>query len=215
MHLFYQKLLKEKIFSLENEEYRHCVQVLRHKEGDVVYVTDGKGLRCEVILTRVAKNECHFEVKNEEVFPPKPFAVHLAIAPTKQTERMEWLVEKVCELGVDELTFVWTQNSERSKLKLDRLEKKSISALKQSKGAWITKLNPPVDLDTFARQDDAAIRLVAAVQAGNAYMGDCLVAGQKTSILIGPEGDFTMEEVGKLKAYQPVSLGQKILRTET
>ncbi|MEM9340259.1 MAG: RsmE family RNA methyltransferase, partial [Bacteroidota bacterium] len=141
MSIFYQNPVLKTTNTLSQEESKHCAQVLRHTAGDEILVFDGQGCRYTGILTKVSKSACEFEVKSTEHFPKKPFSVHLAIAPTKNTDRMEWMVEKLCEIGVDQLTFLVTQHSERRKLRLDRMEKKVISAMKQSKNPFKLHIN--------------------------------------------------------------------------
>lgn len=217
MHLFYQSDLHLGTHSLNEEETRHCLQVLRHQIGDQVHITNGKGMIAKVQITSTHRKECHFEILSNERIVQKSFHQHLAIAPTKQTERMEWFVEKACELGVDEISFIKTKNTERSKLKLDRLEKKTISALKQSKGGFKTTINPLINFDTFMQNTQEDPRYIAAVQPGLPHLITCLMPQSRQIILIGPEGDFTSHELEKAleKGYQPMSLGEKILRTET
>ncbi|OUT94097.1 MAG: hypothetical protein CBB92_13925 [Flammeovirgaceae bacterium TMED32] len=217
MHLFYQPDLHLGIHSLNEEESRHCLQVLRHQTGDQVHITNGKGLIAKVKIISTYRKECHFEIVSNDKITQKSFHQHLAIAPTKQTERMEWFVEKACELGVDEISFIRTKNTERSKLKLDRLEKKTISALKQSKGGFKTIIHPLVSFDTFMQHTREDPRYIATVQPELAHLTTYLIPQSRQIILIGPEGDFTSDELGKAleKGYQSVSLGEKILRTET
>ncbi len=217
MHLFYQPNLHLGTHSLNEEETRHCLRVLRHQIGDQVHVTNGKGMIAKVLITSVNCKECYFEIISNEKSDKKSFHQHLAIAPTKQTERMEWFVEKACELGVDEISFIKTKNTERTKLKLDRLEKKTISALKQSKGSFKTILNPLINFDTFIQNTPKTPRYIASVQPELPHLITCLTPESHQIILIGPEGDFTSHEFGKAleKGYKPISLGEKILRTET
>ena len=217
MHLFYQPELHLGVHSLNAEEAKHCLQVLRNQIGDQVHVTNGKGMIAKVRITSTNLKECRFEIVSNEKLIKKSFHQHLAIAPTKQTERMEWFVEKACELGVDEISFIYTSNTERPKLKLDRLEKKTISALKQSKGGLKTILNPLIKFEKFIEKTQNYTRYIASVRPGLPHLINCLTPQSHHVILIGPEGDFTSPELRKAlkKGYQPISLGKKILRTET
>ena len=217
MHLFYQPDLDLGRHSLNEEESRHCLQVLRHQAGDQVHVTNGKGMIAKVEIISTDRKECCFDTIATEIVAKKPFYQHLAIAHTKQTERMEWFVEKACELGVDEISFIKTKNTERPKLKLDRLEKKTISALKQSKGGYKTILNPLIAFDAFIQNTPDDPRYIAVVQPGLPHLITCLIPQTRQIILVGPEGDFASPELENAlkKGYQPISLGEKILRTET
>ncbi|WP_339815792.1 RsmE family RNA methyltransferase [uncultured Imperialibacter sp.] len=220
MHIFYhpQKSSVNDIVTLDREESQHCLKVLRHKKGDQVYFTNGMGER---FLCRIVNDQpgvAQLEVLSVESFS-RPYHIHIAIAPTKQPDRIEWFLEKVCELGVDEITFVECEHSVRTKLKLERAEKITISALKQSKNFIKAKLNGLVKLDELiqtaqeGRQNFVAIAdqpienyLIAKVKKHSSYL-----------ILIGPEGDFSAAEIDQAisKGFLPVSLGESVLRTET
>ncbi|WOK04772.1 RsmE family RNA methyltransferase [Imperialibacter roseus] len=220
MHIFYhpQKSSVNDIVTLDREESQHCLKVLRHKKGDQVYFTNGMGER---FLCRIVNDQpgvAQLEVLSVESFS-RPYHIHIAIAPTKQPDRIEWFLEKVCELGVDEITFVECEHSVRTKLKLERAEKITISALKQSKNFIKAKLNGLVKLDELiqtaqeGRQNFVAIAdqpienyLIAKVKKHSSYL-----------ILIGPEGDFSAAEIDQAisKGFLTVSLGESVLRTET
>lgn len=217
MTIFYQNSILSGINSLSEEESRHCAQVLRHEKGDEIVVFDGIGGNHRAILTQVSKKSCDFEVVESEYAPKKKFHMHLAIAPTKNADRMEWLIEKLSEIGVDEVTFIQTRHSERKKLRLDRLEKKAISAMKQSGNPFLLKLNELTPIDSFLLKNDANIKLIAHVDDSHRYISESLDQNKSVSILIGPEGDFSKEEVEQAKAsgFNPISLGQNTLRTET
>lgn len=217
MHLFYQPEFTSGEHTLNDEEFHHCVKVLRHVEGDLIHITDGKGSRCSAAIIQINKNALEFSVKEVALTPPPSFEVNLFIAPTKQQERMEWMVEKLCEIGITSITFIQTTNSERSKLRIDRLEKKALSALKQSKGNWITRLNAMVDFDKSLSATQSPIKLIAAVTDNSPFYGSIIRPGISTDIFIGPEGDFTQKEIvlAQNKGAKTVSLGPKILRTET
>ena len=169
MHLFYFDLQKYDDLRLENEEHRHCIQVLRHKTGDVIHITDGKGQLCEVKITHTERNFTSFKIINTKKVSKKSFMTHIGIALTKQMERIEWFVEKVSEMGTDEISFITTENPERSILKTNRLEKKTISALKQSKGAWKTELNPLIPFSDFMESTIADQKFIAATKAENDF----------------------------------------------
>ena len=215
MHLFYKPDLEENSL-LEGDEFHHCVTVLRHQEGDKVYLTNGKGLMAEVRIDSVTKWALQFSSIKETQNEPKPFRVHLFICPTKNFDRMEWMVEKAAEIQVDEITFMITQNSERLKANMGRLEKKVVSALKQSKGAWKTQLH---ELKPYEKVFPAleGPSFIAYVEEKQQLLSQSIQTGTSVNLLIGPEGDFTPEEVQLAQSVGvvPVSLGQSVLRTET
>jgi 16S rRNA (uracil1498-N3)-methyltransferase len=217
MHLFYQPLHKNGNFHLENEEFSHCVKVLRHQKGDTIQLTDGKGTLVQAQITDIDKKKLNYHPLKEEQVPKKPFHIHLMIAPTKQMERMEWMVEKACELGIDQITFLYTQNSERPSIKLERLEKKAVSALKQSKGAYKTILEKMLPLEQVITTETTNQKFIAIVKNGLPHLIRQAEPNSSISLLIGPEGDFTNEELTLTEKYgfQPISLGNRVLRTET
>lgn len=217
MSIFYQKPLNESGNFLSEEESKHCYQVLRHQNGDEIQIFDGNGGKHRAVLTHVSKNKCQFEVIESKYAPPKKFSIHLAIAPTKSTDRMEWLIEKLSEIGVDEITFIQTKHSERRKLRIDRLEKKAVSAMKQSGNPFLLKLNELLPFEQFLKQDHSDQRFIAHVDESHKYFGSAIDSKLSTTIVIGPEGDFSSEEIAlaRQEKYEPVSLGQNTLRTET
>ncbi|MCP4460629.1 MAG: 16S rRNA (uracil(1498)-N(3))-methyltransferase, partial [Cytophagales bacterium] len=168
-------------------------------------------------LIQVHKKKCVFEIISETISEPKPFYIHLAIAPTKSVDRIEWMVEKLCEIGVDKITFLQTNHSERKKLQIGRLEKKTISALKQSKNPFKTQVNELQSFKNFISEIKIENRFIAHVDFSHPYLGALVVPKSDLLILVGPEGDFSNEEMEAAieKGFKPVSLGQSTLRTET
>ncbi|WP_436517157.1 16S rRNA (uracil(1498)-N(3))-methyltransferase [Ekhidna sp. To15] len=217
MAIFYQNHIQEGENFLSEEESKHCAQVLRHQKGDEILVFDGNGGEHRSVLTQINKKSCAFNVIESIHNSKKRFKTHLAIAPTKNADRIEWLIEKLCEIGVDEVTFILSKHSERKKLRLDRLEKKAISAMKQSRNPFLLKLNELTPLDSFLAQNDAEIKLIAHVDDSHRYISESLYDNRSVAILIGPEGDFSLDEVqlAKSHGFETISLGQNTLRTET
>ena len=217
MSVFYDKSIGSGVGTLSEEESRHCFQVLRHQSGDEITILDGIGGIHTCILKEVSKKRCEFKVLETKKELPKPFSIHLAIAPTKNMDRIEWMVEKLAEIGVDQLTFLTTKHSERRNLKLDRLEKKATSAMKQSKNAYKLQLHELTKWNDFLESDESTIKLIAHVDKDHEYISKRISPGNSVTILIGPEGDFSSEEVSQAidSGYQPVSLGSPTLRTET
>src|SRR5258706_979806 len=140
MTLFYQPEIPNGLFTLAQDESKHAIRVLRLKSGDSIDITDGKGMFYEAQITNPDLSKCGFEIRTTKVLPQKAFRIHIAIAPTKNTDRIEWFVEKAVELGIDRISFIVCANSERKSMKTDRLGKVAISAMKQSRQAWLPKL---------------------------------------------------------------------------
>lgn len=216
MDVFYEKDVINGVHRLGETESHHCSVVLRHAPGDLIQVIDGKGNEFTAKLTST-KKICEFDIIEERTFDPKSFRTHLAISPTKNIDRMEWMVEKLGELSVDEITFLKTKNGERSRLRLDRLEKKAIAAMKQSGSRFLTKVNELKDFRTFISQGHQSEKWMAHLGTHTEYLGSKASPGTDSLILIGPEGDFDSSEIelAESAGYLPVSLGKTTLRTET
>ena len=214
--LFYSPEIEDGNHSLSEEELRHAVKVLRLKAGDPLKITDGKGKIFNAKVTKISKSACDFEIINSITVPKKNHSIHIGVAPTKNIDRIEWFVEKVTELGVDEISFVHSQNSERKVINLERIQKKAISAMKQSGQAWLPLIHPIQPLKNIysVRQSNKFIAYVD--QANPMHLKEAKPNGQYI-VLIGPEGDFTQEELAFTTnhGYQKVSLGKTTLRTET
>ena len=217
MAIFYEKGIAEGVRTLTEDESKHCTQVLRHSSGDEIMIFDGLGGKYRAILNEVSKKACNFELIGSEIEPRKDFTIHLAISPTKNADRMEWMVEKLSEIGVDQLTFLITQHSERKNLRLDRLEKKAISAMKQSGSGFKLRINEMQRFKGFVKETESDLKIIPHVDPKHSYLTSQLGASKSTCILIGPEGDFSLEELQLAKdhGFIPVSLGKNTLRTET
>lgn len=221
MQLFYHPDIQENpqhtLFS--KEESRHITKVLRKKTGDIVHITNGKGTVYTAEITESSASQCSVRVLSQNLTQPLPYRLHMAVAPTKLNERFEWFLEKATEIGITEITPLICQRSERQKINHTRYEKIIISAAKQSLKAYFPTLHPPL---TFEKQ----ITNMASSSTAR-YLAHCLdTPKEKLSeviqqpdlvILIGPEGDFTPEEVdfASRHGFQSVSLGNSRLRTET
>ncbi|NQZ75550.1 MAG: 16S rRNA (uracil(1498)-N(3))-methyltransferase [Ekhidna sp.] len=217
MSVFYQKNISKGDHFLSEEESKHCVQVLRRQKGDEIVIFDGLGSQFTAQLTEVNKKKCTFDILSEERKSPREYKIHLAIAPTKNMDRMEWMVEKLVEIGVDKITLIQTDHSERRKIRLDRLEKKAISAMKQSKNAFLPELSELTPFNDLMKNVSHQTRLIAHVDQKNTYITTEIQPKTDTIILIGPEGDFSKEEITLAldSGFRPVSLGENTLRTET
>ena len=208
---------------LPPEEAMHALRVLRMKIGDEMVLMDGQGNSYRAEVTLAHTKHCLYEIK-EQMLQERQWQghIHLAIAPTKMMERIEWMTEKAVEVGVDEISFLNCQFSERRLVKISRLEKIMISAVKQSHKAWATQLNEIVNFDTFIKQPREGHKYIAHCyeEVPRTYLFDELQktsATDDTTVLIGPEGDFSIDEVRQAVAegYISVHLGKSRLRTET
>ncbi|WP_258098456.1 RsmE family RNA methyltransferase [Marinoscillum pacificum] len=217
MIYFYHPDIVKGSFELPEEEHMHCSKVLRKTAGDKVGIYDGIGGDYTIQLTEVSKKVTRFEVVEKKQLPAKKFYNHIAIAPTKNIDRIEWFVEKACELGVDEISLILTKNCERTKIRIDRLEKKAVSALKQSKSGYLTKINDLVKFDLFLKNTSADSKFIAVVENNLPYYSKVIRPHNSILTLIGPEGDFTPEEASKAftSGFEKISLGSSTLRTET
>lgn len=218
MNLFYQPHIQDGIHYLDPEESRHCYKVLRKKPGDLIQLTDGKGYRYQAKLTDTKSDKCSFTIESKQQEEKRPYTIHIALAPTKNPDRTEWFVEKAIEIGVDELSFLLCDNSERAALKTDRIEKLAISAMKQSLKNSLPKINHMILLKDFITTNSTASKYIAYVDQTNP---DHLLKEAKPKsnyiVLIGPEGDFSKKELelALTQGYKKVSLGPSRLRTET
>jgi 16S rRNA (uracil1498-N3)-methyltransferase len=207
---------------LSEEESFHASRVLRLKTGDPIYILDGKGAKYAAVLDKVdSKNTTFSQLSLVEKQDKIPYQIHIYVAPTKQMERMEWMVEKCCEFGIHGIHFFTSRNSERKEIKLNRLEKIAISALKQSKNLFLPEITAIVPLKSYIgslKETPATQRLFAHISDPPVkILAKQLIPNQSYHILIGPEGDFSLEETKELldTNWTPFSLGKSILRTET
>lgn len=220
MQLFYQKDSSPPSITLNADESKHLIKVLRKRIGDTIHVTNGVGELFECLIKEISQKKTVLEVKETTQSPFDNFYIHLAIAPTKNSDRMEWMLEKITEIGFHELTLIKTENSERTNLRLDRLEKKMISACKQSLKFRFPKINPITSYEDLISKDfeGNTQKLIAYVDEDHQdHLMDLGKKNGKYLILIGPEGDFSPREI-KLafdQNFKPVSLGKSRLRTET
>jgi 16S rRNA (uracil1498-N3)-methyltransferase len=219
-HLFYAPELALTA-ELPEEESHHCCRVLRLKEGDEISVTDGKGMSCRAILTEMHPKRCVVRIteKRNET-PAWNVYIHLAVAPTKHTDRMEWFVEKATEIGINEITCLRCRRSERREINLRRLSRIAVNAMKQSQKTFLPQINGMKDFRDFITADFDGDKMIGHCDR-EAPPGEVLKqryqAGRNALLLIGPEGDFSREEIRAALAagFVPVSFGESRLRTET
>lgn len=221
MHVFYIPDISSSIHILPEEESKHCIRVLRLKKESVVYLIDGKGSFHKAQIIEEDERACKLSIINTQLeFNKRNFYLHIAIAPTKNIDRFEWFLEKSTEIGINEVTPIICEHSERREIKIDRLQKVIISAMKQSIRACLPKLNPIMKFTDFVNTN---------FSIKQKYIAHCNDKNEKhllknlykpdtdILILIGPEGDFSSAEIIKAenKNFQGVSLGRSRLRTET
>ena len=204
---------------LPEEEAGHCIRVLRLGEGDEIVLTDGQGSFYKAAISRAHPKHCEVTLLESWKQPDLwNFNLHIAIAPTKNMDRMEWFVEKATEIGFDELTFLNCRFSERKVIKTERISKILVSAIKQSLKARLPQLNEMTDFNKFITQPFPGQKFIAHCYEGEKQLlKDIVHPGEDALVLIGPEGDFSEEEVRKATEndFIPISLGKSRLRTET
>lgn len=220
MHIFYTPDITQNIYTLNEEESKHCVRVLRLPVGAQVYLVDGKGGFYTAEITSDNPKKVSLSIlKVETEFNKRNHFLHIAVAPTKNIDRIEWFLEKATELGIDEITPIITDRSERRVIKEDRLNKVITSAVKQSIKAYHPKLNEAISFDAFLKQSFDGDKLIAHCinNEGKKYISDLIKPHGKYLIMIGPEGDFTSDEVNSAlnKGFKALTLGDNRLRTET
>ncbi len=220
MQLFYNPDITENDteFSFDKEECRHIVKVLRKSEGDTIHITNGKGelFIAEIILADL-KN-CTAKITERQLQSPKTYYLHMVVAPTKTNERYEWFLEKATEIGVDEITPVICDHSERKVIKTERYQKIIQSAMKQSLSYYMPALNDPINFSDFIKKNVSGQKFIAHCEDSQKMpLQRVALADHKITILVGPEGDFSIDEIKMSikNGYTPISLGNNRLRTET
>lgn len=230
IHLFYAPGLPE-CRELPSEEAAHAVRVLRMKEGDELLATDGRGTFYECSIAAASPKHCLLDIGHEHAAAPLwRGGIHLAVAPTKNMDRMEWLAEKATEIGWDSLAFLNCKNSERRVIKTERIEKIVVSAAKQSRKARMPEIIPMTAFRDFVNRPFEGQKFIAhchdnlqpsadgaEASRPNAFLADVLRQAGNVIVLIGPEGDFSTDEVRQAidAGFIPISLGPSRLRTET
>jgi 16S rRNA (uracil1498-N3)-methyltransferase len=218
MHLFHHTDLGSRTIALSEEEAHHALSVLRLKPGATIGLLDGRGTRATGTLVQLDRKHNLVEIVARETLPPERLArIHIAVAPTKQMERLEWFVEKAVEVGVDRITPVFTSRTERSRLRTDRLLRVMVAAMKQSRRSWLPELDEPMELQEFLAADLPRQRYFGWCEGEHRSLMQCYTTDAEATVLIGPEGDLTPEEAVRLqeRSFQAVSLGAARLRTET
>jgi 16S rRNA (uracil1498-N3)-methyltransferase len=220
MQLFFANIfIDTENILLSAEESKHCVRVLRHKNGDIINVIDGKGNFYKTEITDANPQKCGVKIiSKKQITTPKSYHLHIAISPTKNADRIEWMLEKCTELGVDEFSFIICKRTEKTGVKTDRLKKIAESAVKQSIQALLPTINEAQTFrDFIGKQKNTHSKYIAHCLETNKIDLHSVLQNNKSLILIGPEGDFTEDEI-KLaieNQFQPITLGNTRLRTET
>lgn len=220
MQLFYcPDIIPDQIYTLGKEESQHLIKVLRQKEGDKVHLTDGLGNLFEAEILEANPKSCILKViSTQEEYNKRDYYLHVAIAPTKNIARIEWFLEKATEMGIDEITPIICQHSERENIKHERLEKIIISAMKQSLKAYMPKLNETTPLLQLIKNSTETHKLIGyCVGENRNQIKDIYKPKESVLIVIGPEGDFSEKEVQEAlkNNFQTITLGKERLRTET
>lgn len=223
MNVFYTTEIDGELAFLDEAETRHLARVLRKRPGDTIFLIDGQGGRYTGVIAELDQKRAMIQLQEREQEPILSGRLHLAVAPTKNNSRLEWLLEKATEIGVAEIWPFVSAHSERNKINADRLEKMLLAATKQSLGAWLPVLHPLQSfaslLDQLASSSfDSVEKYIAYIDpAVNTHLQDNYSGGKDVLILIGPEGGFSAEEVelARQSGCKPVSLGPTRLRTET
>lgn len=221
-HYFLENLELD-LITMSSEESKHLTKVLRKQMGDQLIFTDGKGTIAKAEIIEISKHECRVQIIDRQYNVGKrDFSLYLAVAPTKNVDRMEWMVEKAVEIGVEMITFIICERSERKHIELARMERIAVAALKQSSGTYLPEIKIVTLKDFFATLnpiDEKSIRFIAWCEnfENTPSIIQFSLEQQNIMLLIGPEGDFSPQEVEKAKLFhfQEVKLGNKILRTET
>ena len=220
MQLFYNPDIDEttESFSFDKEESRHIIKVLRKKDSDILHVTNGLGFLFETEITLASDNKCTVQVLSVKKADEPKFRLHLAVAPTKMNDRFEWFLEKATEIGIQEITPVFCDRSERKAINPERFEKIILSAMKQSNETFLPKLNQAVSFKEFIKQKNEGLNLIAhCEETDKKSLKEILKPNKNVTMLIGPEGDFSEKEITLAleNNFQPVTLGNTRLRTET
>ncbi|MEO5776629.1 MAG: 16S rRNA (uracil(1498)-N(3))-methyltransferase [Flavobacterium sp.] len=220
MQLFYNPTINETqtSFVFDKEESKHVIKVLRKKESDILHVTNGLGFLFTTEITIASDNKCTVKINSFEKQEAPKFHLHLAVAPTKMNERYEWFLEKATEIGIQEITPILCDHSERKVIKTDRFQKILESAMKQSLHYYLPKLNEPISFKDFVKtQTSGQLFIAHCEETEKKSLKNELEANKDVTILIGPEGDFSVKEIQLAIAanFIPVSLGATRLRTET
>jgi len=216
---FYEPTLAEtsSIFTLSEETHKHAIQVLRMKANDSLHLTNGKGLLCRAIITSADKKQSIVQIQSVQYFEEKENRIAIGISLLKNTNRLEWFLEKTTELGISEIHLLQCHRTEKQHFRFDRLNGILIAAMLQSQQTWLPILHEPNTVEEIFKSSNQEIKLIAHCEEGTKIPLQRIKATANTIILIGPEGDFTPDEIHQSlqNNFIAVSLGSTRLRTET
>ncbi len=220
MQLFYFQAIDQdsQSFSFDKEESKHIHKVLRKKEGDILFVTNGLGLCLKTEIILASDTKCTVKILSFEAQIKPAYQLHLVVAPTKMNERFEWFLEKATEIGIHEITPIICEHSERKVIKTERFDKIILSAMKQSNQYFLPILNEPIAFKSFIQKEISGQKFIAHCEEEHKKtLKESLKKAENVTILIGPEGDFSSSEIKMAleNQYIPLSLGATRLRTET
>ena len=220
MQLFYNPEITASSaeFSFDKEESKHITKVLRKKESDTLFVTNGLGLLLTTEIILASEKKCTVKINAFKEYKPTDFYIHLAVAPTKMNDRYEWFLEKATEIGIHEITPIICEHSERTIVKTERFDKILQSAMKQSNQFFLPKLNEPITFKNFIKEKhEGELYIAHCEETDKRLLKEEIKKNKKYTLLIGPEGDFSEKEIkiALENNFIPVSLGNSRLRTET
>ena len=217
MDLYYGKPSGNKII-LDSDESNHLINVKRIRTDDIIHVTDGVGNFYSAKIIGIEKRSCTLEIFETKTTDKNHFLLHIALAPTKNIDRIEWFLEKATETGIDEITFLQCRHSERKEIKTERLNRVLIAAMKQSIKSFLPELNPMTDFKKFITCNFSGTKVICTTNADKSEtLKKIYLPGNPLIALIGPEGDFHTDEItlAVQNGFLPVSLGLSRMRTET
>lgn len=218
MQLFYSTEIEGQTAFFSEEESLHCIKVLRHHPGDSIHFVDGKGGFYKGLIKHAHAKKTEIQILEAiQDYEKRPYSIHIALAPTKNIERTEWFLEKAVEIGIDEVSFIRCTHSERKQINMERMKKIALSAMKQSLKAFLPTIHGIISFEECISSFQQEQKLIAHLGPSSVSLQSLLKPNGNYGILIGPEGDFTEEEIQKALALQfvPVQMGHSRLRTET
>lgn len=203
--------------TLRGDEAQHCAKVLRKRVGDEIYVTDGKGTLHTCKIAEISKSECTASILHSELMEPRSYHLTISICPTKKQSRIEWFVEKAVEIGVSRIILTQTKRTEKSRLKEERLRKIMVSAMKQSKNLYLPEMITDCTWNDLINRTDLGHRYIAHCENPDKHLAKVYPVAEDCVVAVGPEGDFTLDEIDSALAlgWKEVNLGSSRLRTET
>ncbi len=218
MHLFFASDITTPSYTLAKDESKHAITVLRLKVNDTIKLTEGSGTIYTARITDPNPKACKVEVIDTYTAPKRNYELEIAVAPTKNMDRYEWFAEKATEIGIDTISPILCEHSERKVLKLERVERIIQSAVKQSEQAYVPRLNNLIAFEEYVKSVDAELKFIAHCnKTEKTLLKDAAKANKNICVLIGPEGDFSPVEINIAfkNGFIPISLGENRLRTET